>query len=287
VGLAFADYTRPTAVALVDAPVLESFERYPNCWLLRLELPALAARIGAGQFLHVKPVDAPAPFLRRPFSVYDVPEDAPGAVDLLYAVVGSGTAALARLRPGDRCTVLGPLGRTFDYPLDGSWHLLVAGGIGVAPFPDLARRLIAAGADPAVDLHAVIGARTASMLYCADDFAQLGVPCAEATDDGSAGFQGNAVQRTAALIDDARVAAPNRPIRIYGCGPEPMLRALQALCVAQRIPGQLSIDRRMACGLGICRSCVVAVADTPDSEAQHFETVCREGPIFDTATLRW
>ena len=81
--------------------------------------------------------------------------------------------------------------------------------------------------------------------------------------------------------------AADRPVRIYGCGPEPMLRALQALCVERNIPGQLSIDRRMACGLGICRSCVVAVADGPGDDDWHYATVCREGPIFDTATLRW
>lgn len=283
----FVDYRRPAEVELVEAPVLESVERYPGCWLLRLELPSLAPRIGAGQFLHVKPSGALAPYLRRPFSVYDVPEAPAGAVDLLYAVVGGGTAALAALRPGDRASVLGPLGRTFDYAADGAWHLLVAGGIGVAPFPDLAKRLIAAGAEPARDVQAVLGARTARALFCRDDYERLGVPFAVATDDGSAGFHGNAVALAGQCLDAARARDPGRPVRVYGCGPEPMLRALQALCVARGVPGQLSIDRRMACGLGICRSCVVAVADAPGRDAWHFETVCREGPIFDTATLRW
>lgn len=280
----FADYRRPTGVELVEALVLASTERYPGCWQLRLDLPSLAPRIGAGQFLHVKPSGALAPYLRRPFSVYDVPEAPDGAVDLLYAVVGGGTAALAALRPGDRCSVLGPLGRTFDLAADGAWHVLVAGGIGVAPFPDLAKRLVAAGADPARDVQAVLGARTARALFCQDDYACLGVPCAVATDDGSAGLRGTAVALAAHLLDGAPAG---RPVRVYGCGPEPMLRALQALCVARQVPGQLSIDRRMACGLGICRSCVVAVADAPGAGGQHFETVCREGPIFDTATLRW
>jgi dihydroorotate dehydrogenase electron transfer subunit len=183
--------------------------------------------------------------------------------------------------------VLGPLGGTFDVRADGARHLLVAGGIGVAPFPDLAKRLIAAGADPVRDLEAVLGARTARALYCQDDFAGLGVPCAVATDDGSAGFRGNAVALAAERLQAARAREPGRAVRVVGCGPEPMLRALQALCVAAGVPGQLSIDRRMACGLGICRSCVVAVADAPGAPAWHFETVCREGPIFDTATLRW
>lgn len=292
-GLAYSDYTRPTQVRLIDAPVLGQRELSPGCFLLRLQLPAIAASIGAGQFLHIKPAGDETPLLRRPFSVYDVPNEPAGAVDLLYVVVGSGTAVLSRLRAGDVVSVLGPLGNTFDFAADGALHVLVAGGIGVAPMPDLAKHCIRAGCAPATDLHAVIGARTESMLYCRGDFAALGIPCQTATDDGSHGFHGNAVQRTAQLLDEV---GPDRVVRLYGCGPEPMLRALQALCIERGVRGQLSIDRRMACGLGICRSCVVQVADEPCDASMtrrslgdggHFETVCREGPIFETATLQW
>ncbi|MHC5021911.1 MAG: dihydroorotate dehydrogenase electron transfer subunit [Planctomycetota bacterium] len=284
-GLAYSDYARPTAVRLLDAPVLEQREVAPGCFFLRMDLPAIAASIGAGQFLHIKPAGDETPLLRRPFSVYDIPDDPKGAVDLLYVVVGSGTKVLSELRAGDTVSVLGPLGNTFDYANDGALHVLVAGGIGVAPMPDLAKHCIAAGCDPATDLHAVIGARTASMLYCREDFERLGVPCDTATDDGSHGFHGNAVQRTAQLLDAVAGVDSGRTVRIYGCGPEPMLRALQALCNERNIRGQLSIDRRMACGLGICRSCIVGVG--PSAEDCHFETVCREGPIFETATLQW
>ena len=276
-GLAYSDYTRPTAVRLIDAPVLEQREIAPGCFFLRMDLPEIAAFIGAGQFLHIKPANDETPLLRRPFSVYDIPDEPKGAVDLLYVVVGSGTKVLSELRAGDLVSVLGPLGNTFEYADDGALHVLVAGGIGVAPMPDLAKHCIAAGCAPATDLHAVIGARTESMLYCREDFERLGIPCDTATDDGSHGFHGNAVQRTAQLLD---TVDEGRTVRIYGCGPEPMLRALQALCNERGLRGQLSIDRRMACGLGICRSCIVSVDG-------HYETVCREGPIFETATLQW
>ncbi len=288
-GLAYSAYARPTAVRLIDAPVREQREVAPGCFFLRMELPEIAATIGSGQFLHIKPASDETPLLRRPFSVYDIPCDADGeptgAVDLLYIVVGSGTKVLSELRPGDTVSVLGPLGNTFDYAADGALHILVAGGIGVAPMPDLAKHAIKAGCSAATDLHAVIGARTESMLYCRDDFAALGIPCDTATDDGSHGWHGNAVQRTAQLLD---TLPPERTVRIYGCGPEPMLRALQTLCNERGVRGQLSIDRRMACGLGICRSCIVGVVGEGESAAHaHFETVCREGPIFETATLTW
>lgn len=284
-GLSYSEYTRPTAVRLIEAPVLEQREVAPGCFFLRMDLPEIAASIGAGQFLHIKPASDETPLLRRPFSVYDIPDEPKGAVDLLYVVVGSGTKVLSELRAGDTISVLGPLGNTFDYANDGALHVLVAGGIGVAPMPDLAKHAIKAGCTPATDLHAVIGARTESMLYCREDFAALGVPCDTATDDGSHGLKGNAVQRTAQLLDEV---GADRTVRVYGCGPEPMLRALQTLCNERGVRGQLSIDRRMACGLGICRSCIVGVVGEGESPDDcHFETVCREGPIFETATLQW
>lgn len=271
-----------TDARIESAPVLESRAAGSECWFLRFSAPAIAPRLGPGQFVHVKPESRLVPYLRRPFSIYDVPETPSGAVDLLFTVIGSGTAALAALRPGDRLSVLGPLGRTFTLPADGTVTVLVAGGIGVAPFPDLARRVIAGGADPTRDVIAVLGARTRDLLYCRDDFARLRVPVHVATDDGSEGFRGNAVQCAARVLD----GLGERPARVYGCGPEPMLRALQALCVERKIPGELSIDRRMACGVGICRSCVVRVADG-SATGWHNEATCREGPVFDTATLRW
>ena len=271
-----------TDATIASAPVLESREAGTGCWFLRFSAPSIAPRLGPGQFVHVKPESGPAPYLRRPFSIYDVPETPVGAVDLLFTIIGSGTAALAALRAGDRLSVLGPLGRTFTMPADGTVTVLVAGGIGVAPFPDLARRVIAGGADAGRDVVAVLGARSRELLYCRDDFVRLGVPVHVATDDGSEGFRGNAVQCATRVLDGLR----GRAVRVYGCGPEPMLRALQALCVERRIPGELSIDRRMACGVGICRSCVVRVADG-SAAGWHNATTCREGPVFDTATLRW
>ncbi|MCI0343201.1 MAG: dihydroorotate dehydrogenase electron transfer subunit [Planctomycetales bacterium] len=273
---------RPEKVLLLECDVLDSREKAPGCRLLRLDLPEMAPRIEAGQFLHIRPAGVLTPYLRRPFSVYDVPASPRGAVDLLFTVIGSGTYALGSLRPGTRASVLGPLGRPFRFASDGAVSVLVAGGIGVAPFPDLAKKLIAAGSVPAKDIRAVLGARSRSLVFCREDFAALGVPCEVGTDDGSEGFHGNAVQLTARVLEGLR----GQPVRIYGCGPEPMLRALQKLCVERKISGQLSIDRRMACGLGICRSCVVRVKD-PAGPDWHFETVCREGPVFDTETLLW
>ncbi len=273
---------RPEKVLLLECDVLESREIAPGCRRLRLDLPEMAPRIEAGQFLHVRPAGVLTPYLRRPFSVYDVPEAPRGAVDLLFTVIGSGTYALGSLRPGTRASVLGPLGRAFRFAADGTVSLIVAGGIGVAPFPDLAKRLLRAGADRARDIRVVLGARTRSLVFCREDFAVLGVPCEVGTDDGSEGFHGNAVQLAARVLDGLR----GRPVRIYGCGPEPMLRALQTVCQERKIPGQLSIDRRMACGLGICRSCVVRVRDDSGSDWR-FETVCREGPVFATESLLW
>jgi len=188
----------------------------------------------------------------RPFSIMD---DDP--LSLTVAAVGPFTRALCALHVDDRLWVRGPFGRGF--PLSGARHLLVGGGSGAASLTLLARRLRAQGHE----VVAAIGARTASQLMLPWKFARLGLTPRLATDDGTAGVRGTA-------LDAARDALDARwPDRVYACGPEPMLRAVAARTRALGLPCWVSLERAMKCGIGICGNCHLGD-----------QLVCRDGPVF-------
>jgi len=243
----------------------------PGIFLLRLSgsLEALP-----GQFVMVSVLPSPAgtppgmtatgcdPLLRRPLSVHDC---RPGALDLLYRVAGRGTALLAGKKPGESVDVLGPLGRAF--PLAGGRQaILVAGGIGVAPLYYLARRLLEVGCEVLV----LLGAREQAGLYRKQALARLGAEVLTATDDGSAGFHGP-------VTGLLRQALCRNQGAVYACGPAPMLRAAAALCLEAGRECHVSLEARMACGVGACLGCVVPVRQ--HALAVHVRT-CVEGPVF-------
>ncbi len=182
-------------------------------------------------------------------------------VTLTVARVGPFSTALHTLGAGDRLWLRGPLGRPFTLPPSkgepGSL-LLIGGGYGVAPLCFLARRSLAS--DWAVSM--VIGARTAADVVFAERITALGASVTITTDDGSRGRQGLATDAADRLLDEAGYQA------IYACGPEPMLEAVEALARSRGLPAQLSYERYMRCGFGVCGSC-----------ARRGWLVCRDGPV--------
>jgi len=195
----------------------------------------------------------------RPFSLV---RDSP--VTLTIARVGPFSAALCALEVGDRLWVRGPLGRPFTLPpcearRPRSQLLLVGGGYGVAPLHFLAECARASG----WPVSMVIGARTEADVIFARRFQALGARVTVATEDGSLGEQGMATDSAAALLQDTAYEA------IYACGPEPMLEAVVRLALRWQLPAQLSYERTMRCGFGVCGSC-----------AREGWMVCRDGPVM-------
>ncbi len=254
-----------------------------DTYRIRLHAPTLAQAIRPGQFLMLRLPDTTDPLLGRPFALYDTVLDAqgqPAAVDVVYLVIGKMTSRLAQLRPGDTVDAWGPLGNGFPQ-LDGLEHVgLVAGGIGQTPFLAYVRELLGQrgyGGRPARrgvrEVSLYYGVRTADLAAGVEDFRAAGAVVYLASDDGALGFRGYVTQ----LLEQQ---PPTQ--HLVGCGPEPMLHALTALAKRWNVPCHVSLETPMACGVGICFSCVTRVRTAGGWD---YRRVCVDGPVFDAAEL--
>lgn len=246
------------------------------------EAPDIAKTAQPGQFLELLFGDNYAPLLRRPFSLYRV-DRAAGTCSVLYLARGSFTSGLAQKRPGDRVSLLGPLGRPYRWNAgEVGRHILIAGGIGAPPLYFLAHELSrTAGIDPA-QVFVVNAARTRDLLVGMTEFGNLNIVLQAVTDDGSHGTRGLATEMLTRLLDEDPV-----PTHLYSCGPMPMLRAIGDIAAARGLPCQLSIETSMPCGIGLCGGCVVLLHAPTLSEGSRGALACVEGPVFDAHLLRW
>lgn len=238
--------------------------------LLVLAAPAIAASVKPGQFVHVRVPALEESALRRPFSVFDAEG---GRVSILYKTVGRGTAALNRVEAGETLNVEGPLGKGFPEECSGV-ALLVGGGYGVAPLYFLARRLLAKG----VEARLFVGGRTKDDLLALDRFAALGVKTFPATNDGSFGTKGFAV---VPLDEELRTLRESgTAFELFACGPDGLLKAVSDRALSLGVPGWISADRHMICGVGACYACI---QKTVSGNAR----CCIDGPVFKASELVW
>ena len=277
--------------AVLRARVVSHDQVAEATWRIRLDCPSIAARAVPGQFAMLRLPDRYDPLLARPFAVYDVFSDGigPRYADFVYLVHGRFTRALADVRPGDEILAWGPLGNGFSAPP--TEHLvLVAGGIGQTALLALARERLgvarygAVSGEPARAGRVTFcwGARSAAMFACTDDFRKAGCDVHLATLDGSAGTKGTVVD-----LLDQRFAAGIEPAatRIACCGPEPMMEAVAAWAAARGVPCEVSLETPMACGIGICFTCVARIRDADGG--WDYRRTCVEGPVFDAARVVW
>jgi dihydroorotate dehydrogenase electron transfer subunit len=258
-------------------------------YLIRLETAQLAAAIRPGQFLMLRLPGRTDPLLGRPFALYDTVLDERGgpiAIDVVYLVVGKMTGRLAEVHVGDSIEVWGPLGNGFPEPSsDAQGRVqdvgLVAGGIGQTPFLAHIRELLGErgyGGLPArrraQRVSLFYGVRTAGLAAGVEDFRRAGAEVHLASNDGSLGFHG--------LVTQVLERQDPFPGHLFGCGPEPMLRALAELARRRSVPCHLSLETPMACGVGICFSCVASVRI---DSGWDYRRVCVDGPVFDAACL--
>jgi len=234
--------------------------------------------------------------LRRPFSFADVTAKGDTTTaELLYCALGPASLRMTTLASGDPLSVVGPLGNGFQVPKDKHTALLVVGGMGAPPIRYLAKSLKAE--HPDIEVVAFVGARSVAAMpfegnfpdvstrvdFFIPAFAQLGIPSAVATDDGSAGYRGFVTKRLALWLNE-QAALPLERTMIYACGPEPMLSAVARMADERDIDCQVSMERRMACGIGVCQSCAVECR-VEGSDETAYRLCCQDGPVFDAQTV--
>jgi dihydroorotate dehydrogenase electron transfer subunit len=271
------------AAVTVTAQVLENVPASAYTRLV-LAAPQLAARARPGQFVAVAVGDAPtAMLLRRAFSIHDA-DPATGTLQLVVAADGPGSTWVTRRRPGEALSLVGPLGRPFPDPQPAGPAgapgrcVLVGGGYGAAPMTWWARELAAVGHE----VHVVLGAATRDRLFGTELAVAAGATVHVTTDDGSAGTRG----RVTDVLPDL-LAGPAPVAGVYGCGPMAMLRAITQVAgaTAEPPPVWVAVEESMACGIGVCMTCVLPVTG-PDGVTRMTRS-CTDGPTFAAGAIRW
>jgi dihydroorotate dehydrogenase electron transfer subunit len=213
--------------------------------------------------------------LRRAFSIHDVRPDHGGTVEIVFAANGPGTQWLAERRARDVLDVTGPLGRPFPVPRDPVSCLLVGGGYGSAALFSLAGRL----RDRRCSVDFLLGAASGDRVFGALTARRTGRTASITTEDGSLGARGVVTDMMGQIIHEARTDV------IYACGPMGMLRQVTSLARRYDIPVQVAVEEKMACGIGVCMTCVLPV--TGSDGITRMVRSCVDGPVFRGEQVRW
>ncbi len=259
--------------------IVENNEISAGYFRLVIHSPELAKKTKPGQFFMMKVGDNYDPLLRRPMSIYKISsKDNYPCVELLYQVVGKGTAMMSKMKKGHQVDMLGPLGNGFAIPQNIKIAVFVAGGVGIAPLALLAEKIVKDVTD--LKTYLFIGGKSKNDVLCLDDFKKLNAEISITTENGSLGNRGIVTTPVKKFIDQKA----NSQASFFACGPYQMLKAVSKLTAKKNIPCQVSLDRRMACGFGACLGCVIKVTHGNNGS---YKNVCTDGPVFDANEICW
>jgi dihydroorotate dehydrogenase electron transfer subunit len=256
------------------AAVLFNERVRPQMWRLGLEFDWRAADARPARFVMLSLPDRTEPLLPRPFSISDVGvRDGRPVIEILYKPIGVSTRLLSSLHAGDSINILGLLGNGYPAPARDRRPVLLAGGIGNAPFALLVRSLLRERAPGEVVLF--LAGRSGDDVYIQEAVRDAGILIVEVTDDGSLGEKGLITEALARRLPHLGA------IEAFACGPTPMLRAVRALALERGFPCHLSVEERMACGYGVCNACVVSSTRDPGC----YLKACVKGPVFEASEI--
>ena len=252
----------------IKAKLLKKEELKPGIFKFSVQADEIVNTAKPGNFIEIRVNDDIEPFLRRPISIYNMDKEK-GILEFIFQVKGKGTTILAKRNKGELIDIVGPLGfGTFKYS---SYENLaiIGGGIGVFPLYELAKN----AKNENKNVNTYLGFRNKDLVVLENEFTQVSSQLTITTDDGSYSQKGFAIDFLKKDIEAGKIDS------IYACGPLPMLRAVRELALEKNIPCQISLEERMACGLGVCLGCAVKTAKSP-KEAPEYWHVCKAGPVF-------
>ncbi len=245
---------------LFKSVILANVRLNKTTFLLQVAIGNSEIEFIPGQFFNIKVSENNYPLLRRPFSICDYSN---GILTFMINLTGEGTELLSLKNSGDNLDLLGPLGKGFDTEGDYEIAIIVGGGIGVAPFPFLTRKI---GKDK--NIITFIGGRNSKNIITYNLENVL-----KATDDGSAGFHGNVLECLTDYISNNSLPR----YKIFACGPTSMLRAVQSFAKLNNVECQISTESSMACGFGLCQGCAIE-----KSTQDNYLLICKDGPVFNS-----
>lgn len=257
----------------IKAKLLKKEELKPEIFKFSVQADEIVSIAKPGNFIEIKVNDNIEPFLRRPISIYNMDKEN-GILEFIFQVKGKGTTILSKRNEGELIDILGPLGfGTFKYS---SYENLaiIGGGIGVFPLYELAKNAKSENKN----VNTYLGFRNIDLVVLENEFRQVSTQLTITTDDGSYSQKGFAIDFLKKDIDAGKIDS------IYACGPLPMLKAVRKLAVEKNIPCQISLEERMACGLGVCLGCAVKTAKSPKEEPKYWH-VCKAGPVFQAKDI--
>lgn len=262
---------------------------------MRILCPEIAVRAKPGQFVMVRVTDMLDPLLRRPFAIHRICNESnsapshgsPSCIEVLYHIAGKGTLILSKKHRGEALDLFGPLGNGFQVEHNLKTAVLIAGGIGVAPLFSLAHALKEKKGTRAgvPKVFVFLGGKTAHDVLCLNDFKKLGTTVAVSTEDGSAGTPGLVIDLLRSFFSKCP-PSEGIPLTLFGCGPLPMLRALSEIARVHALPCQISLESRMACGVGACLGCTIPTRSDLN-KGLSYQRTCKEGPVFESTAIAW
>lgn len=245
----------------------------PNHFKLIISSAYISSHAEPGQFVNVRVSDGYDPLLRRPLSIHSASKKHK-RFELLYEVVGKGTELLSKYSVGSELDILGPLGKGFEIDKRKKIAILVGGGMGVAPLLALAEEIKTKA------IYILIGAKNRDRVLAEKEFKTITDQVLVSTDDGSYGKKGFISDLLLDFIDNTLPKEDTPMTTIYTCGPKTMLKAITDIAFQNKIDCQLSMEQKMACGIGTCLGCVIKTKTG-------YQKVCSDGPVFKGNDIIW
>ena len=254
---------------LLLAELINKQQLKSDIFKFSVKAPNIVKNAKPGNFIEIRVSEQTEPFLRRPISIYNIDREN-DVLEFIFQVKGKGTEILAKKEVGSQIDIVGPLGYgTFQYE-DYQNIAIIGGGIGIFPLYELAK----CAKKDNKNVSTYLGFRNKDLVILEAEFKQVSDKLTLTTDDGSYSQKGFAINYLEHDINDGKIES------IYACGPLPMLKAVQKLAIEKNIPCQISLEEKMACGLGVCLGCAVKTSASSHDNPEYWH-VCKAGPVFN------